>query len=242
MKSIWHFKNGNVLCAQHFYNTDGGLKVNAFHLVRVDSSLLNSALIVSVVLSLSACATVAGKPEATGFADAYEATGRTVERLLVEDRRGEAVAVLQAVTSRFPLHAEPWVRLASLHFDAGEYGHAIVSADEALQRDPASQLAKSIRAVSGLRVATSSLVDLRAEAPLTGSTRADATRLAIVLRGTLGEEVLVPEAVPAPKRVTRRASAAAAGRAASVVRERGATEGANSSAPAVNGDPFSVLK
>ena len=218
--------------------------MNALHPLKVGSSLLNSALIVAVILSLSACATVAEKTEATGFADVYELTGKTVERLLVEEKRGEAVAALQTVTSRFPLHAEPWVRLASLHFDAGEYGHAIVSADEALQRDPASQLAKSIRAVSGLRVATSSLVDLRAEAPLSGSTRADATRLAIVLRGTLGEEVLVPEAVPAPKRVTRRASAAtaAAGRAVPVVRERGATGGAKSSATAVNGDPFSVLK
>lgn len=216
--------------------------MDALHPIAVGSSLVKNALIVSVILSLSACATLGDMPEAAGFSDVFEVTGKTVDRLLGEEKRDEAVAALQTVTSRFPLHAEPWVRLASLHFDAGNYGHAIVSADEALQRDPASQLAKSIRAVSGLRVATSSLVDLRAEAPLSGSTRADATRLAIVLRGTLGEEVLVPEAAPAPKRVSRRASAAAAGRAAPVARERGVSGSAPSSAPAVNGDPFSVLK
>jgi hypothetical protein len=242
MKSVCHSKNGNVLCEPHLYNAGGGLKVNALHPVTVGSSLLKNALLVSVLLSLSACATVAEKQEATGFDDAFAVTGRTVERLLGEEKRGEAVAVLHTVTSRFPLHAEPWVRLASLHFDAGDYGHAIVSADEALQRDPASQLAKSIRAVSGLRVATSALVDLRAEAPLSGSTRADATRLAIVLRGTLGEDVLVPEAVPAPRRVVRRASAASAGRAVPVAPERGVTGSSRSSGPTVDGDPFSVLK
>jgi tetratricopeptide (TPR) repeat protein len=208
---------------------------------------LKRVLVVASILTLSACATVSQQPEDGGFAKAFETAERSVNDLLGEQKHAEAATVLQRVAAQYPLRVEPWVRLASLHFESGDYGHAIVAAEEALRRDPSSQHAMSIRAVAGLRVATSSLVDLRAQAPLSGSTRADAARLAIVLRGTLGEEVLVPEAAPALKREVRRSASATAGRTQKgrTVPEAPARVPATATraaVPVVDGDPFSVLK
>jgi len=221
--------------------------VNALHPITTGTRLLKHVLVVSSILTLSACATVSQQPEDDGFAKVFETAEKSVNDLLGENKQREATTVLQRVGAQYPMRVEPWVRLASLHFESSDYGHAIVAADEALRRDPSSQHAMSIRAVAGLRVATSSLVDLRAQAPLSGSTRADAARLAIVLRGTLGEEVLVPEAATAPKREVRRSTGVTVGRTQKgrtvpVVPARVPATATRAAVPAVDGDPFSVLK
>ena len=104
------------------------------------------------------------------------------------------VVLRSRLASEHPARKGPWARLATLHFDAGSYGRALVAADEVLQRDPADRTAKSVRAVSGLRVATESLAELRKDADLRGSAQADAQSPARTLREALGEDVLVPVA------------------------------------------------
>ena len=172
-----------------------------------------------------------------------------VEVLLGEQKRDEAVGVLNQIAKMNPARTEPWSRLSRVHFDSGNYGQAIVAADEVLQRDPTDREAKSVRAVSGLRVATQSLTQLRFDTQMKGSARADAIGLAKVLRETLGEEVLVPpideeEAArmkALEEQKERRVRARRAKRAAKRVVEP-LVPTAPVAAPSVTGDPFSVLK
>ena len=148
-------------------------------------------------------------------------------------------------------------------FDAENYPAAIVAADEAQKRDPNRKETKAISVVASLRVAVRALTDMREDANLRGSTRAEAERLARMLRETLGQDVLVPMPAPeeprsrraAPAAVTPPAAAPAPG-APPAPETRGNTKksnehvppkhaaGQSSSAPAAGGDtnPFSVLK
>lgn len=166
-----------------------------------------------------------------------------VSNLLESGNKEEAARVLAEVARTNPERKEPWVRMAKLYFDDARYSQAIVSAEEALQRDRADQTAKSIRAVSGLRVAAQSLNDLRSDVELQGNARADATGLAMVMRDILGEDVLVPPAElearkkresNAKKRVPVRTRKQAP--AAKPQPSKDATQ------PAGGGNPFSILK
>ena len=172
-----------------------------------------------------------------------------VDSLLGEQKRDEAVGVLNQIAKMNPARKEPWSRLSRVHFDSGNYGQAIVAADEVLQRDPTDRAAKSVRAVSGLRVATQSLTQLRFDTQMKGSARADAIGLAKVLRETLGEEVLVPPVdeqelarlEAQEKEKQRRARARRVKRVAKRVAAP-VVPTAPVASPSVTGDPFSVLK
>ncbi|MEW5787872.1 MAG: tetratricopeptide repeat protein [Pseudomonadota bacterium] len=147
-----------------------------------------------------------------------------------------AIDLLGEVADDHPSSKEPWVKLAKIHFDAQDYGNAIVAADEALQRDNGDQVAKGIRVVAGLRVAAQSLNDLRNDADLKGTARADAVTLANLLREALGEEVLVPSA----NRVAKNTGEGLAGPRKQ--RARVAGDYPVRREPVSSGDPFSVLK
>ncbi|WP_156822073.1 tetratricopeptide repeat protein [Azoarcus sp. KH32C] len=147
-----------------------------------------------MALLLGGCATTKQPLSQSEFVAAMESSSIKIDALMAENKQEEAVGLLSRMASENPARKEPWVRLAKLHFDAAAYGRAIVAADEVLQRDPADRTAKSVRAVSGLRVATESLAELRKDADLRGSAQADAQSLARNLRETLGEDVLVPVA------------------------------------------------
>ncbi|HJV27453.1 MAG TPA: tetratricopeptide repeat protein [Aromatoleum sp.] len=147
-----------------------------------------------MALLLGGCATTKQPLSQSEFVAAMESSSIKIDALMAENKQEEVVGLLSRMASDNPARKEPWVRLAKLHFDAGAYGRAIVAADEVLQRDPADRTAKSVRAVSGLRVATESLAELRKDADLRGSAQADAQSLARNLRETLGEDVLVPVA------------------------------------------------
>ena len=199
---------------------------------------------------LSGCATGPDKSlTAEEFSRFLQESDVKVERLLSEGKREEAVGVLRTATSLLPVSKEPWSRLAKIHFDAGDYGNAIVASGEVLQRDPADRMAKSVRAVSGLRVAAESLNDLRNDEKLVGSARADAVQLAKVLRETLGESVLVPP--PTQEELDRQAEEARARSAPRPAKSRrsvkpAAAAPAPAPAPAARRqgktDPFSVLR
>ena len=96
----------------------------------------------------------------------------------------------------FPAEKAPWVSIAQTRYDAGQYGEAIVSAQEILVRDPNDQLANSIIAISGLRLSTRALADLSRQNNLSGPLRTESQDLAKLLRESLGEQVLVPPAKP----------------------------------------------
>lgn len=112
----------------------------------------------------------------------------------------KAQTLLKSAAASYPADKAPWLQLAQIKFDRASYGEAITNAHEALQRDPTDKLANSIAAVSGLRVATKALADLSQQNNLSGSLRTEAQELAKLLRGTLGEDVLVPTVAPAPVR------------------------------------------
>jgi len=144
----------------------------------------------------------------------------------------QAISALQAAAGAFPAAKEPWREMAQMHFDSGNYGPAISSAQEVLQRDPEDQLASSIIAVSGLRISTRALADLSRQNHLSGSLRTEAEGLAKLLRETLGEPVLVPA----------RARAAATPARPVVVAQPARRRAANPAPETSGGNPFGSLK
>ena len=195
----------------------------------------------AVVLA-SGCATTVKPLSDMEFAKSMEMSETKVDALMGENKRDEAAGVLKQLALTNPARKAPWAKLAKIHFEAGNYGEAIVAADEVLQRDPADRVAKSVRAVSGLRVATQSLTDLRTDEEMKGSARADAVNLAKVLRETLGEDVLVPPVdEEAEAREKQKAQVRRYRKRQTAVVEKKAVVQPAPAVPKVNGDPFSVL-
>ncbi|TDB27704.1 tetratricopeptide repeat protein [Stenotrophomonas sp. ATCM1_4] len=136
-----------------------------------------------------------------------------------------------------PTRKEPWVRIAQLQFDQGNYARAIVAAEEVLQRDPDDLVADGVLTVAGFRVANQSLQRLQGRGVLASETaRREAQTLADTLRATMGDAVLVAEK-PKPRPRTparstgRRAATAAPASAPAAAPERPQTRSDNS-------DPF----
>jgi tetratricopeptide (TPR) repeat protein len=133
----------------------------------------------------------------------------------------KAIGLYEQLAKNNPTREEPWSRIAQIQFAANHYGQAIVAAQEALQRDNTDRSAKSVLTVSGLRIATESLGELREDNSLAGDARTDAQALAKSLRDTLGQDTLFPPEQEPPKaepekhrRVVRRAAPAHAAAAA----------------------------
>ena len=144
----------------------------------------------------------------------------------------EAAALLKEVATAYPLDKQPWKRLAQAGFDAEDYGNAIVYALEVLKRDPKDQVASSIVVVSGLRVSTKSLADLRSQNEISGTLKTEAIELAKILSENLGEPVLVAKQ---HKPVYRK-------RKYQKTSESGASKSTAPSKSADLGNPFGVLK
>lgn len=132
------------------------------------------------------------------------------EALAARNDTDGAIRAYEKVASDNPSRGEPWARVAQIHFARGHYSLAIVAAEETLKRDPTNRQAKSVTAVGGLRLAAKSLEDLRNDSALTGDATADAQRLAVLLRETLGQPVLVPQPSIRPAPVRRPAPRPAA--------------------------------
>lgn len=183
--------------------------------------LLGSAL---CVMALGACSTTAPvKPVKASLAE-------VMGKAAAADTAGQkeaAIALWREAASAYPADKTPWTRMAQTRYDAGQYGEAIVNAQEILVRDPNDQLANSIIAISGLRLSTRALADLSRQNNLSGSLRTESQDLAKLLRESLGEQVLVP---PAP-----RARAAAAPAATRTPARKGAKPPAETSANPFDG-------
>jgi tetratricopeptide (TPR) repeat protein len=113
-----------------------------------------------------------------------------------------AIGLWQQAATAYPADKEPWLRVAQTKYEAGQYGEAIINAQEVLLRDPADKVANSIVAISGLRLSTRALSDLSRQNNLTGTLRTESQDLAKLLRESLGETVLVGKQVQ-PVRVNR---------------------------------------
>ncbi len=113
----------------------------------------------------------------------------------------EAMGFYEKAAKADPAKKQPWARIAQAQFDARNYGSAITAAQEVLQRDTTDVTAKSIMAVSGLRVSANAIEQLRLANALGGSTREEAQTLARIMRDALGESILpqpLPGAAPVP--------------------------------------------
>lgn len=173
------------------------------------------------VAALTACAS---NPKDQAAASASDLAA-TLEQAQAARQAGDiprATTLLRDAAKSHPTDKQPWLRLAQLQFDNRDYNQAVSAAQEALQRDAADQTALSIVAVSGLRLASQSLQQLRranASVQAGVSSRAEAEALTHTIREALGENVLVPAAAtaasaaapaPAPApRPRRRVTAAA---------------------------------
>jgi tetratricopeptide (TPR) repeat protein len=142
-----------------------------------------------------------------------------------------AMTLLKGGGSSYPADKAPWLQMAQMKFDRGQYGDAIGHALEALERDPDDKVANSIVAVSGLRLSGKALADLSRQNNLNGSLRSEAQDLAKLLRASIGEDVLLPPAKRPP----------AAGKRAAISGS-GAPAAKGAAAPASVADPFSGLK
>lgn len=159
--------------------------------------------------------------------------------LAAKGNSNDALIAFGDLAKTNPDWKEPWVKIAKIQFDAGNYSQAIVSSEEALQRDKTDRFAESIRAVSGLRVAAASLNGLRDEVELKGNARADAVALAGVMRETLGEEVLVP---PAELEARKKAEALKKKKAVPVRSTKQSSTSGSGKTSASGGNPFGSLK
>ncbi len=155
----------------------------------------------SLTAVLIGAATLAGCATDAPLQGSDRASQQTLEKMLADADRAAAAGqheksqvVLKAAAANYPSEKSPWLQMAQMRFDRGNYSDAIVQAQEALQRDPADKQALSIIAVSGLRLSTRSLAELNQQSSLGGSVRSEAQELARMLRNTLGEDVLVPVA------------------------------------------------
>jgi tetratricopeptide (TPR) repeat protein len=97
----------------------------------------------------------------------------------------------------YPTDKQPWLRLSETYFNAGDYGNAVLAAQEAVQRDPQDSAAHSILAVSGLRITAGSLAALREQSGYPVGSREEALDVTKRLREALGDPSLLPVVAPA---------------------------------------------
>lgn len=180
----------------------------------------------SFALSLAACSTAPVKPAPVSLQSMLSQASDAS----AAGKKEQAVTLWQQAAAAYPADKAPWASIAQTRYEAGQYGEAILGAQEVLVRDPNDQFANSIIAISGLRLSTRAIGDLSRQNKLTGSTRSESHELAKLLRESLGESVLVPIAPSRPAQASaERAKPAAAKKPA-----------AKSEASSV--DPFSALK
>ncbi|KGM55051.1 hypothetical protein N799_07605 [Lysobacter arseniciresistens ZS79] len=160
-----------------------------------------------LVVALSACASLGRKDGGD-----YAALLAQAETDVTAGRVETALVAFDQAAMADPTRKEPWLRIAQLQFDAGNYGRAIVAAEEVLHRDPDDAVADSVLTVAGLRIASQSLQRLQGNGALASATaRTEAERLAETMRATMGDSILAQEEPePVRRRATRRRAPAAA--------------------------------
>lgn len=163
---------------------------------------MGCAVVASLFLSLTACSitghqNVAATKQATQ--DRVNERVAAADKAIKAGRTDEAFEQLDAATKLDPASKAPWLKRAQIHFEAHQYGQAITASQEVLQRDVNDVTAKSILAVSGLRVSADALEQLRKVNEVNGSTRSEAEAVAKLIHEALGEPILVAQPASAPE-------------------------------------------
>ena len=163
-------------------------------------------LAIAGIAGLTACASSGGTK--LPVVD-YDSLMSSAEADVSASRFDAALGTFEDAAKADTTRKEPWVRSAQLYFDTGNYGRAIVSAQEVLQRDPGDTVAESVLTVAGFRVATQSLQRLQAGGALKSeSAQHEARQLAAAMRSTLGPEIVADPTAVAERRTPPRRRAA----------------------------------
>lgn len=144
------------------------------------------------VIAVSGCASAL--PGAEQAANNLESILKEADAEVAGGRADKAIALLNQAAKDHPTNAAPWLQMAHIWFEKGNYPSSILAANEVLQRDAANQAAKSLLVVAGLRVAADAVNGLRPNGPVSTNTRVEAENLTQSLRSALGEKELVPPA------------------------------------------------
>ena len=107
---------------------------------------------------------------------------REAQQALRSGAKVRAQKLFEDASNANPADKKPWINLAQLYFDEGNYAQAITAGQEVLARDVKDQVARSIVLVSSLRVASKSLAEMRDYNQWTGDARVEAKKLASILR------------------------------------------------------------
>ena len=110
-------------------------------------------------------------------------------------QKEEAISVWKQAGQAYPADKAPWANIAQSRYDSGQYGEAIVNAQEVLLRDPNDKVANGIIAVAGLRLANRALGDLSRQNGMTPQVRVDVQEQAKMLRENMGdrESAIAPQ-------------------------------------------------
>jgi Tfp pilus assembly protein PilF len=159
------------------------------------------ALAIGLLAGLSACSSVPNAEEAAiekqALQEKVDAKVTEADVALKAGNVDQAMGALDEAMKLDPSAKQPWLKKAQYHFEKRQYGVAITEAQEVLQRDVNDNTARSILAVSGLRVSAEALDQLRKANEVTGSARTEAESVARIIREALGEPILVPPAAGA---------------------------------------------
>src|SRR6476619_1167372 len=100
----------------------------------------SAALLLSLLLC--ACMTPPKAPETamTGAVAAENAVNEA-NASYKAGQTDKAVTLFKSAAGMSPTDKTPWLRMAQIKFDSGNYGEAIMDANEALQRDPKDKIA-----------------------------------------------------------------------------------------------------
>ena len=146
---------------------------------------------VACALTLSACGTTSSVKTPPPPPSLDELMGKA-NLAASSGNKEAAMGLWKQAAEAYPADKTPWANMAQTRYEAGQYGDAIVNAQEVLVRDPANNQANSVIAISGLRLSTRALADLSRQNNLSADLRTESRDLAKLLRESLGETVLVP--------------------------------------------------
>jgi hypothetical protein len=147
------------------------------------------AMLLCVMAMTTGCA-ITGENQSVNGGDRLL---REAQEALKSGAKVRAQELFEAASKTNPADKTPWINLAQLHFDEGNYAQAVTAGQEVLARDAKDQVAQSIVLVSSLRLASKSLAEMRELNQWTGDARMEAKKIASILRENLKEEVLVPD-------------------------------------------------
>lgn len=173
----------------------------------VGARITFAACVGTATLLLAGCATPPPPPPPTEPAPAVVSLEEWLARgdAARKDALHEAArSAYREAAKAYPTDKQPWLRLADDYFGTGDYGNAVLAAQEAIQRDPRDNTAHSVLAVSGLRITAGSLAALREQSGYPVGSREEALEVTRRLREALSDPSLLPPAPPEPPQAPAR--------------------------------------